>query len=349
MINKSASSLSRMEHRSAFWVLNHERIVKSDGNKYNHREDYYGFIPLQPYSNKEYIIRDIMPGEIDSLSDHYDLAWFADTHGITYGEWYDDSGDDTFSRLLYGGLSHNDYLFIKHMLNDEKMVIAEFNFFAAPTSDSIRSKVEKMTGVFWSGWTGMYYDNLNYTENDELPDWIVDLYKEQNHGDWPFTKPGIVLVNHNDKVVILESETHIDIHVPLITTNHDLASKYGISAVVHYPYRFDISYAADTTNVISYFHLNANTNGLRVLKNHNIPARFPAVTINTDKGYFYYLAGNYSGYDINMLTSSLSGSMSLDFLLHSDRIGSKGEFFREYYYPFISKIINDYYKSLSER
>ncbi len=348
-MNKSAGTVSREEHKAAFWLLNYERFVKKNRTKYDHRKDYYGFIPVKPYRNKNWNIRSIRLNDIDSLTAHYDMAWFVDTYGLSLGDWYGDPSQDVYSRMLYGGLNKNDYIFIKEMLGRNKLVIAEFNFFASPTTGVIRSKTEKLVDVYWSGWTGIYYDNLNYLMNKEVPGWIINNYKEQNQGEWPYSNSGIVLVNHEGKVLVLEYETHIDIEVPLVTTSYDKASSYGVSPVVHYPCRFDISYAADTSDVISYYELSVNLNGERLLSNHNIPSRFPAVTKNSGNGLFYYLAGSYSHHDMTMLTSMLRGSRSFEFIMHSERIGSKGKFFREYYYPFISTVISDYYEIISNQ
>ena len=346
VMNKAVQSVSRTEHKAAFWTLNYNRFVRNTGKRYDHRKDYYGFFPLKPRSYKEYDARNIRFNDIDSLVNHYDMAWFIDTYGLSYGDWYGDASDENYSRMLYGGLNQEDYIYIREMLLRNKPVIAEFNFFASPTSDLLRSKTEELAGIYWSGWTGIYYDNLDYNKNAELPSRVVNLYKEQNHGNWPFSRPGIILMNHENKVLVLENETHIEVELPLITTTADRAARYGVSPVTHYPGRFDICYATDTSNVISYYELYPTADGDSILRRHNIPSRFPAVIGNFDNGPFYYLAGSFSDYDITMFTSRLSGSRSFDFIMLRDMVGSKGRFFSEFYYPFISTVITDYYETL---
>ncbi len=345
LMNKAVQSFSRHEHKAAFWILNYNRFVRTTGRSYNLRKDYYGFFPKKPLDYKEYDVRNIKYKEIDSLVEHYDMTWFIDTYGLSYGEWYGDGPDETYLRMLYGGLDMEDYIFIRKMLSRNKLVIAEFNFFASPTSDILRSKTEELAGIYWSGWTGTYYDNLDYNENAFLPSRIVNLYKEQNHGYWPYSGSGIILLNHENKVLVLENETHIEIELPLITTAADRAARYGVSPVVHFPCRFDICYTADTSKIISYYELYPTAKGDSILRRNNIPHRFPAVIRNYDNGHFYYLAGSFSHFDVTMVTSRLSGSRSFDFMLLRDRVETKGKFFSEFYYPFISTVITNYYKT----
>ncbi len=346
VMNKAVQSVSRHEHKAAFWILNYNRFVRKSGKSYNHRKDYYGFFPIKPYRYKEYDVRNIRFNDIDSLADHYDMAWFIDTYGLSFGEWYGDVADETYSRMLYGGLNQEDYFYIREMLLRNKPVIAEFNFFASPTSDLLRTKTEELAGIYWSGWTGTYYDNMDYNENSDLPSRIINLYKEQNQGSWPYSRSGIILLNHENRVLVLENETHIEIELPLITTAADKAARYGVSPVIHFPCRFDICYTADTSNVISYYELYPTAEGDSILRKNNIPSRFPAVIGNFDNGPFYYLAGSFSDYDIAMFTSRFTGSRSFDFMLLRDRVETRGKFFSEFYYPFISTIITDYQETL---
>jgi hypothetical protein len=187
----------------------------------------------------------------------------------------------------------------------------------------------------------MYFDNLDINLNDDIPSWIVDSYTRHNNIQWMFSKSGIILVNLDSRVIVLENETHIDIEVPLITTGKSKADRFGVPVTVHFPYRFDISYAADTANVISWFELSVNSRGKELLDGSNIPSRFPAVTGN---GNFYYLSGNYSNYEINMFTSMFRTNRSIDFLFYNDKVESRSEFFRKYYVHLISALISDHYE-----
>lgn len=344
VMNKSAASVSRIEHKAAFWIFNNSRIVKRTGKSYNHKEDYYGFIPVTPYRNKEYLLKEIRTGDIDSLSDHYDMAWFVDSYGLTYDDWYGNPSHPGRSRILYGGLTQADYMFIRDMIRKKKPVIAEFNFFASPTSQQVRSKSEELTGIYWSGWTGFYCDNLDRISNGDLPLWIINTYQEQNGIEWNYSNPGIVLVSQHNRIVVLEKETHIDIEFPLIITGSDKAARYGIARLVHFPGRFDISYATDPGKVISYFELSVNANGESLLKDHNLPFRFPAVVGNPGSIDFYYLAGNFSEARIGMTGSKFWGIRFLKSFLDNDGTDSRSEFYRSYYYPFISTVISDYHE-----
>ncbi len=349
VMNKSAVSGNRVEHRAAFWVLNKERFVNSSGKAYRQKSGYYGFIPLSPFRNREYLLREITEELADSLSKAYDVAWYVDTYGVSLEEWYSGTATGVSSRMLYGGLDYGDYLFIKKMLESNKMVIAEFNFFASPTPQDIRSMVEQLTGVYWSGWSGSYYDNLDYSQNGEFPLRLVENYEGLNGALWDYSGPGIVFESHDNKVVVLEYDTHLDVEVPLVTTSGTTAAKYGVAETVHYPGRFDISYPADTSAVVSYYEIYVNSNGEKVLSKHNIPCRFPAVTVAAVPGTFLYMAGDYSNIRLPLVTSRLAGSQAFDFLLYSNDVVSKESFFSKYYYPFVSKIIKDYQSELTKK
>jgi len=345
IVNKTASSASRSEHKALFWILRHHRIARSNGKLYNHKRDYYGFMPMRPYRDRHFEIKGIRVSDIDSLAGHYDMAWFVDNHGVSFNDWYGDPSSGLQTRLIDGGLNQGDYAFIDEMLKRDKLVIAEFNFFANPTSDLVRRKAEELFEIYWSGWSGMWYDNLA-AGNPDIPSWLVNAYAEHNDRDWNYSKPGIVLYSHDLNVVVLEKDTHLDIEVPLLVTGPEYAAEYGVADVVHFPYKFDISYAADPGKVVSSYLLGVNREGKRLLESHNIPVRFPASIANPGNRQVHFLAGNYSDYEQCLFLSVFRGIRSLDFLLYRDAVGDRGEFFRTWYYPYVSKVISDYYESI---
>lgn len=59
IVNKTAPDESYREHHSLTWLLKHNQYVKSDGNRYDSAQDYYGFMPneeeesheIQPFPN----------------------------------------------------------------------------------------------------------------------------------------------------------------------------------------------------------------------------------------------------------------------------------------------------------
>jgi hypothetical protein len=275
------------------------------------------------------------------------MAGFIDTYSISIDDRHGDSRNN-FISANPGGLTISDYLFLEEMTKRNKLVIAEFNFFASPTTEAIRSKTEELTGVYWSGWTGMYYDNLDVRKNEYLPLRIVEAYRSQSGRNWSYTGSGIILAHENGSVVVLENETHLDIEVPLIITPADKAKKYGVDKQVHYPHRFDISYTTDTMEVISYYELSVNEKGESLLRSNNIPCRFPAVIGNPNQGNFYYHGGSFSNYDLPVLAGLLRSTRSMDFLLYNDNVESRSKFLWKYYNPFVSAVISNYYISLSE-
>jgi len=48
LLDKTVPTKERNEHKSFHWVLNHNRYVKPDKERYKLKEDYYGFFPTNP-------------------------------------------------------------------------------------------------------------------------------------------------------------------------------------------------------------------------------------------------------------------------------------------------------------
>ncbi len=121
VLNKSATTPDREEHASLFWMLNHQRYCKYDHKAYQAERDYFGFHPLKPYSDKKYDMKRVSLTGIDSIVNRFDGAYFADTYGVSFGEWFKDKPHDR-STIIEGGLSNSDYALLKAMQETGKLV-----------------------------------------------------------------------------------------------------------------------------------------------------------------------------------------------------------------------------------
>ncbi|MFA4851429.1 MAG: hypothetical protein WC868_02815 [Bacteroidales bacterium] len=344
IMDKSVLSRDGLEHNAFNWVLTHKRYVKPDGGFYSIADDYFGFFPLE---NHKYYIRDLAKytdKQLDSLSNLYQMAYFADTYGVYYNEWYRQKNRVKYSEKLYGGLDENDYLFLKKMKEKKKLIIAEFNFFAAPTCSEVREKTEKLFGLKWTGWTGRYFEMLDTIKNPELPYWVIRLYKEQHNGKWPFKKSGIIFVNDDETIAILENETHLKKEVPSVKSFEYGVEKFGIPDEINYPYWFDITLSADTNNkMISYYEIFPNVKGDSILNHHEIPKIFPAAFENIKDSPFYYFCGDYTDSHINNTFVKFNGIEYFKlFMLNESNKNDRTLFFWRYYLPIVEKILGRY-------
>lgn len=341
-MNKTVPDKARIEHRALFWVLKHYKFTPAWKNGYSHKKDYYGFFPEYFRNDSEKDIRRIDLMEIDSFTHVYDMAYFADCYGVQYSDFQIERPSD-LPNLIYGGLNQNDYLFLQKMAEKKKPVILEYNFFAAPTSDLIRTKIEQLFGIYWSGWKGKYFGSLSKGDSEtDVPEWVVTEWELQNKDTWIFNKPGIILINSGNTIVVLEKDTHLDIEVPLIITDSEFAKAFKMDEMVYFTGWFDITFALQQNDVTSFFEISANANGTSLLRKYGIPARFPAVIMNKNDKPFVYLAGNYARIDIDFLSASLAGIENLILPQPYGYDLDNKNFFWRFYKPLIGNFIQEH-------
>ena len=182
ILDKTVLNKTAMEHRSFNWILDNLKIVKGNDALYSVEEDYYGFFPL---NNEEYYVKGLEQyhnQNIDSVASLYDMVYFTDTYGIYYNEWYLNRLLTERSPLIYGGTNLVDYMFLEKFKEQNKLILMEFNTIARPTPSYIRKKIENSFDLTWSGWTGRYFNDLDTLRNQELPRWVIKLYKQQHDG-----------------------------------------------------------------------------------------------------------------------------------------------------------------------
>lgn len=341
VMNKTVPDKYRVEHRALFWVLKNQKVIPSWRNRYNHKKDYYGFYPEHFNKNDAKAIRRIGLTELDSLAENHDLAYFVDSYGVQYSDWGLEQPEE-LPNLIYGGLNQNDYLFMQRMSSLGKPVLMEYNLLAPPTSDMIRIKVEDFYGIYWSGWKGKYFGSLKKgTRESDVPEWIMREWELQNELEWPFTRSGIILIRANNTILVLENETHLDIEVPLILTDKKYSERFQVEESVSYSGWFDITYSLDRNNVISFFELNTNSEGSRLMRKYRLPQRFPAVIIHEGEQPFVYMAGNFSRHRISLSSARRPWTGSIMSTSEENELLKNREFFWNYYRPFMAILLDE--------
>ena len=348
VLNKTVLGLERKEHRAIFWLLLNNKFVKHDNKVYRMEKDYYGFHPIKPLKSRKYEVRRIKLEEINDLLSNYDMAYYSDTYGVFFNEWYRRHSGQGKGTLIEGGLNNNDFLFIKGLQDQGKLLIAEYNFIAPPTIQLVRKKAEDLLGIKWTNWTGWYINELDQSRTKDLPDWIVGIYKKRNDGEWPFTGAGIVLVNEPaQQVAVLQADKHLEDGVPEIQTTEYGLESYHLPETVHYPYRFDIM-DEQSNEVIAEYKLHVNIDGKAVLDEFDLPSRFPAVMESNTGSPFLYLAGDYSDYPVRMWTAKLQGIRTFEKIFYTNKENSTSKFYWTYYVPLLSQVLTNYQTSLTK-
>jgi len=336
------------QHASFTWVLNNQRFTKTETALYKNDNDYFGFFPLKNEKFRLKGLERFSAQMLEKLSNDADLLYLTDTYGVYKNEWYQNKNEPG---LIYGGMSEQDIQLLQKMKEKHKLVISEFNTLGAPTTEKNRSDFENIFGVKWSGWTGCYFASLDTAKNTDLPAWIPNFYKKDNNGQWPFHHAGIVFVNTENKVVILEEGNDLSSALPLILVNKYAQKKYHLPAQTAYPFWFDVmQYDSMINQPIAQFQLEATAAGKQILKNAELPAMFPAILKHEKTDYrFYYFSGNFCDNPISLNTSYFKGIGVINSLFyHSDDVNNRRNFFWNFYRPLMTEITADYYQSLSK-
>lgn len=348
IVDKTEISRKGQEHASLTWVLNQERYTKTSKKLYNVSEDYFGFFPRKGESFRLKGLERFTPQQLDQLSNDAKAVYFTDTYGVFGNEWYTQKNLTERSGIVYGGMSKEDIGLLQRMKDKHKLILTEFNTIGSPTVPEIRQQFERLFAMKWNGWIGRYFENLDTAVNKELPHWLINNYLREHNNQWPFKKGGVAFVSDKDEIVILEAGTHLGEAVPHIITGIKGQTVYGLPASMKYAFWFDVMQPDSIVNeVIAHFKVDANEAGLKLLKEKNIPAAFPAVTQHIGKDYkFYYFSADFSDNPIGMGSSYFRGISLFKFFFYdsSDPVERKS-FFWNYYRPLMTNIMDELYRS----
>ncbi|VEF49512.1 glycosyl transferase family protein [Bacillus freudenreichii] len=289
IIDKTVPDETFREHLGITWLLNHLKFTDEKTNELDASSNYFGFQPDQ--GKESYEIRPL-PADYDK----YDAIYIADTYGVYEGDlpWVEKSREGSRSERIYGGLEEKEWKAITDRLNQKKksLLIAEFNTFASPTSESVRESVLDYLGIDWSGWTGRYFDELDSQKNTEIPQWILEEFGDS----WNYSGPGVILVNDIDyEVVVLEKEKHLHKEGISLSLTKEGTKQFGFKDSPDYKYWFDIVTPKQGTTVLANYEWGLTENGKKLLEQHGIPAQFAAVSKNEHGlSSSYYFAGDFN-------------------------------------------------------
>lgn len=346
ILDKTVADHECREHRAFNWILNHMKVTKPDKSMYEPTKDYFGVFPV--FNDKDTTIQIRSVDHLNSnalmnLASQIDICYFNDTYGIYDQDLLGRNIDGDRSRLLYGGTSEKEVAFLAYTKYYKTLILLEFNLFASPTSERARTELEDIIGLNWSGWTGRYFSSLDTSVAIELPNWVVDNYLDQNDGNWPFKKDGIVLVNNWSRVVVLEQGEELRFPVPKIVTKELNQKKYGLPDTITYPFWFEISSPKyENVDVFSKFVIETTERGDSLLDLYDLPKSFPAIYENITSSKLYYFAADFSDVEVSLLLSRLKYIEHFDELfVQLDEKGDRKLFFWKYYLPLIKQLVQE--------
>ena len=341
LINKSVENSANNELKTLNWALNFDKYVDSLGYSYSYKTDYYGHYPDALDDNRK--IKSYKLEEISSLAKNFDALIFLDNKGVELAR----NSKKTTKNSVYGGLNQNDYFLLKEMLNYQKLVIAEFNFFSSPTEDLVRYNTEQLLDIYSLGWNGKYYENLAKEEiNEPVSASLFDLYRQNYSADWDFSGPGIILLNLGQKrIIVLPAEKYMNSDFPTVETTTEIAALYHLPEKAAFTGWFDISYQGKN-KVVSTFNLNLNNEGIDILRNNGIESIFPAV-IKSENYRFFYIAGDFSKGTVLLSLSKLGFISNIVKKMGKGKSKNPDKFNQAYYNFLLSAILNSYYSDIN--
>ncbi|HSL87273.1 MAG TPA: hypothetical protein VK861_10100 [Bacteroidales bacterium] len=345
ILNKTVPTLERIKHKSLVWILTNERFVKKERkSSYNFRKDYYGFSPTRPLKERGSTRREYRLSDMIDLPEQNDALYIADTYGVFFNDFYVGINKSRKSRKLYGGLNNNDYILISEMMEKNKLVILEYNTFDYPTAQFEAYRTQEKLGIRFTGWVGKYFTKLDSLDKD-FPIWMTAMYRKQYRQPWTFKKAGIVLLTEKS-IIVLEEGTHLNNALPVIITDQEYSTRYGVPPTVTFGNWFDIIEPLDN-EVVSKFRIETNTAGDTLLYNNMLDNEFPAVVMDPAGQRTFYFSGDFATNPVWYWTARFVGINKLKGLLYSDKPNDTRRFFWLYYRPLVKEIFTEYYRSLN--
>ncbi|HHW38053.1 MAG TPA: hypothetical protein GXX18_12565 [Bacillales bacterium] len=337
IIDKTVPNETYREHLGLTWMLNHLKYKNEKNKEFEPNSDYFGFVPNE--QQESYDVR-LPPKDYSK----YNVIYLADTYGVYEGDlpWIEKAREGSRSGKIYGGLEEEEWTAIIDRLSqkEKSLLITEFNTFASPTNEAVRKSVADYLGLDWSGWIGRYFRELDPEKNEEIPQWILDKYKDT----WKYSGEGFVLVNDiNEEVIVLENKKHIKegkISLSFTEKGKDL---FHLENSPEYNYWFDIVTPKDSSKVLANYEWNLTDAGKKLLEKNHIPIEFAAVLENNHaSSSSYYFAGNFN--DIANV-SKFYQMKGLQSIYKVAKKFSDDAFYWSTYMPMMKSILNKFDQS----
>ena len=221
-----------------------------------------------------------------------DILYVADTYGVYRNDLA--SGSDVRrgrpGPLIFGGLTAESLRVIDEVIARRRSVVFEFDSVLAPTSDKVRTRIEQLIGLRFTGWAGRFIPNLHDAE--DAPYWLADRYRQQYGRSLP--RGSALLLVHRHGSVHLFSGSRFDVAPKVFLTGAGRNAVPGARNNVSYYSWFAIMEPLDDNAVDVWAELRFHRAVRAAIP--QLPARIVAATKRrTSRAYFF--AGDFS--DVN--------------------------------------------------
>ncbi|MDD2620872.1 MAG: hypothetical protein PHC92_09425 [Syntrophomonadaceae bacterium] len=332
IVDKTVPVPDYREHKGLMWILNYNKIISAESNEdFHYDQDYFGFFPQADgkYDNRE----------LANAKEEPDLIYLADTYGVYNGDYMFSKVKDG-KDLIYGGLSTDEINSIKANIGNGNTIIGEYNIAAAPTNLENRRELEKIFGLRWLGWKGLYYKELS--RDLEIPEQVVENYEEQQKQRWSFAGEGYVLISDNDEVVVLESKKHFGNKGLQIIFNEPFSSEFNVSKTAGYYNWFEFVKPQPGVETIANYKLDLTDQGKKLFAELGLAAQFAAIVRNENVQYkSYYFAGDFADIQNISKIKKFIGFDRIKKITSSINKRTQDYFFWNAYVPMMNKIISN--------
>lgn len=335
ILDKSVAQDDYREHKGFMWLVNHFKFHHEADPPYDYAQDYVGY---KPQAEGEDIV-----SELPALESAYDLIYLIDAKGVYTENRFGGNRVEQHasSELLYGGVTLAELDNIQTLLRPKGTLISEASSLSRPTSTAARHKLEKMMGIYWSGWIGKFHINL---EKSSVPTWISDMYEAEHEKEWRFRGAGLILVNetsnNKERVLVMQMGKDLKGQGFKMSFSKSRQEHYSVKDKKFYMGWFDIVMPDYETKTEAYYEIYTTEAGKEKLDDFAIPIRFPAVVKNETADYTsYYLAGDFAEVAKVPAFHQFKGLSS--FMGHTRASSSPQGFFWQVYSPLMEQIMRD--------
>ncbi len=270
------------------------------------------FIPAQKPVSK------LSLAEVGGGDANSGIQWVADAHSMNYFSGSGNKADLLFFRDQKSFLNEN------FTEISGKVLFFEQLFSQVSESQYDRTRLEYLTGVNYSGFSGATYEDLGDRSN--LPEKVVALYESSTGMPWNYFGEGIVLSDETT-VIVLRRGIDYSGSMQLLAENKK----------INYQGIFEITESNE--NTLASFSIPLKAAGKMIFEKFGLPSTFSAAyKIERNLYEAYYLAGNFSAVQIPLHPASAQlASLMRNKLIYSSFTNE--EVYWRWYYPFLEQII----------
>jgi len=342
VLDKTVPFQNWLEHRSFYWLLAHDNVVRPDGAPYAVDRDYLGAYPPPVAGDPPERTRDLTSADVAGAR----LVYLADTYGVYREDLL--SGDKMDAALersprIYGGLTPDEARAAAEAPQLGKTLIAEFNTLGSPTGAEARAALEAALGVRWTRWIGRYFQRLE--DRGEVPQWMRTDYEREWKTPWRFQGPGYVLMQDDEHCEVLRVAFESE-EIGLTIERERPIDPHLANAADHipYPYWFDVVVDEPGSTRLASFQWHLTATGRQRLKERGLPERFAAVTRRASAagGSAWYFAGDFADNPMDPRPVPFLGYTRFRRVLEALKLApSENAFYWRFYVPLIERILHD--------